>query len=147
MQRCARWGWADFQCTVCKTGFVKAAIGDWECSPCADATYSINSTAWCRVSAARKSWLIGVYVRCTLLLCPQDNFWQSSVCHARPVTSRGHPSEPENISGKSHEYEDQKVHCSKVDVEIESQRASARMKYMARRSSEFGPVVNCSLLQ
>ena len=27
--------------------------------------------------------------RCTLLLCPQDNFWQSSVCHARPVTSRG----------------------------------------------------------
>ncbi len=120
-------GMQNFECTACKPGFVKPSAGDAQCTPCADATYSINSTTCvaCPQHSDAKAGssaclCIAPFVwnqKSSCQICPENHFWLNFACHACPAKSisvsspsmilgpaacscvSGYISEPQNVSG------------------------------------------------
>jgi hypothetical protein len=122
----AGFGILNFECSECTAGFIKPTSGNFPCLPCADGSYSLNSTS-CAVCPQHADARAGssacicrapfVWNQSVCQLCDANHYWHNFACHMCPAKSvsnvsaempigsvackcaHGHVAVPQNVSG------------------------------------------------
>jgi len=95
-------GFVNFECTACPSGYVKPLEGDTPCLSCQIDTYAVNDTTCLQCPehsdarpASSRCKCAAPYVwtaNATCELCATDHYWEHSSCRACPVLSSNQPT-------------------------------------------------------